>query len=184
MTATLKPKTKTRINSEIAVANSKFGCSPAITVQMCTARVVAPCEIFGESEIAVPMVKIKAADSPIIRLIDRRVALRIPGKALGNTTLKIVCVVEAPRDRLAILKLPGTTINASSVCLIIRGYSMMVMVNEPSRTLWVVIPNKLVTLNSMETPIRPKIIDGTPANISTAALIQSVTLLRGATSCR
>ena len=83
-------KTIARITIEIAEASSKLGCSPPITFQICTASVVPLLFHAGLSTIAVPIVKIKAADSPIILLIDNKVALKIPGRAFGMIILYIV----------------------------------------------------------------------------------------------
>ena len=75
---------------DIALATSKLGASPAISVQIWTAREVDVPVGDTWSEIITPTEYIKAADSPIILPILSSVPDRIPGNADLIITLKVV----------------------------------------------------------------------------------------------
>jgi len=78
-----------------------------------------------------PRVNIRAAVSPITRPIERITPVIIPGKALGNTTLTIVCHLVAPRARLPSRYEAGTVFRASSEVLTKVGRIMVAPVRAP-----------------------------------------------------
>lgn len=72
-----------------------MGFSPWQMLQIWTDREVAPLSKDISSQIEVPMTNIRAADSPIIRPMLNKTAVKIPGIALGKITLNTVCVLDA-----------------------------------------------------------------------------------------
>jgi len=66
-------------------------------------------------------VNMMGAVSPAARPIPRMEPVRIPGKALGRTTLRVVCHFDTPRAREASRKVCGTALNASSEAPMIVG---------------------------------------------------------------
>lgn len=78
-----------------------FAGSSVIIDQMCTASEVERSVKAISSLIDVPIANTNAALSPMILPIANKVAVNIPGKALGKTTLKVVWVLLASKARLA-----------------------------------------------------------------------------------
>ena len=68
-----------------------------------------------------PETSVIAIASPIARPTPRTTAVIIPDLAAGSITLKIVCILEAPRAREADLYWEGTARRADSLILITVG---------------------------------------------------------------
>ncbi len=73
------------------------------------------------------------AVSPDTRPIDRINPVMIFGKAIGNTTLRMVCNLVAPQCQTAVAeKESSMLLRASSVVRIISGKDISARVNEPA----------------------------------------------------
>jgi hypothetical protein len=83
-------------------------------------------------------VKRIGAVSPAARSSPSMTPVNIPGRAWGNTILRIVCNFVAPTEKLTVRNAWGTDFNASSVVLIITGRVMMESVRDPAKIL---VPN-------------------------------------------
>lgn len=157
--------------------------SSFIKDQIWTDRVVDFPKIDISSLIAVPIAKIKAADSPITLPIAINVPVSIPGMVDGKTTLNVVWVWFAPRASDADLSESGTIFKDSSVDLIITGSKITVSVRLPDNILALVASvNLIVSGTKTARPINPKIIDGTPVSVSMRLLNKPVILFWGANS--
>lgn len=127
------------------------------------------------SPIVAPIAKTSAALSPIILPIESKVEVKIPGNALGKTTLNVVWVLLAPKANEAYVKLYGITLIASFVVLTIVGRSIIAIVKAPEKIFPPVDPLiAFVNGIKMIAPAKPKIIDGIPLVTSINVLIPLV----------
>lgn len=84
--------------------------------------------------IVLPIVYMKGADSDTTLPMLRIIADIMPGSAEGNTTLKSVRTLPAPKARLPSLRLSGTDLRLSSVERTTVGSSIIAIVKLPART--------------------------------------------------
>ena len=108
-----------------------------------------------------------AAVSPAARARPRMAPVRMPGSALGSTTLRVVSLLEAPNARLASRQSWGTCERAASVVLMMIGSERTASVRMPERRL---TPKPQKTTKKVR-PKRPKTMEGTPARFAIESLV-------------
>ncbi len=177
LTIIFSVRTINRITIAIVLASSILAGSSFIKDHIWTDNVVDFPNIEISSFTAVPIANIKAADSPIILPIASSVPVIMPGKALGNTTFKVVCVWLAPRAKDADLKESGTTLRDSSVDLMIMGSKITDNVRLPE-TIFALVASENLIVKGTKTanPSNPNIIEGTPVKVSIKLLSRLVSL--------
>ena len=121
-----------------------------------------PFGIFGTE----PIVNIRAADSPTILPVDRKIPPRIPSIASGNTTLKIVWIFVAPSASDAWAWSGFTVRIASSVVLIIVGKTIIATVRHPARREYCMPRPLPLDDTKNKYPNKPNTIDGIEDRIS------------------
>src|SRR5512145_1008992 len=112
------------------------------------------------------------AVSPAARPMPKMEPVKMPGMALGNTILKVVCHLETPSDKDASRNVCGTDLSASSEAPMIVGRIKNPSVSDPDKML---DPN-LRKMTKKPSPNNPKTTEGTPARQLMPTLMKRTTL--------
>jgi len=115
---------------------------------------------FMENATAVNQI---GAVSPIARAMLNTDPVRMPGIAVGKTTVRIMYQRVAPRARAPSRNEPGTARRASSAARMRIGNESIANVQAPERS----DTPKFSATTNRPTPTSPKTIEGTPASVLT-----------------
>jgi len=129
---------------------------------------------------AVAPVNMMGAVSPAVRETSRITPVRIPLIELGRTTLRIVCQRVAPMFQHASRNACGTAWSDSRVATITTGSVMTARVRLAARIDCPILKKSTKAPN----PKSACTIDGTPARLMIARLMDLVSRLSGAYSLR